>query len=153
MKPLILIMAVVLSASVYCDQGILETKGDGIKTNVIVSPIKGLWQNTSFNIPEKYAGKFERTFLKKKSSISLFQIENLREESLSKVIFNGRKGKLRTDFERNETLLDYFLRFKDVLMPYNLVTQFYKEKEDRTLLSNSYKTVCKKDFRTHFIPC
>ena len=146
-------MAVVFSASVYCDQEFLETKKAGIKTSGIVSPIKGLWQSTSFNIPEKYAGKFERAFLKKNSSISLLQIDDLGKESISKVIFNSGKGKLRTDFERNEKLLNYFLRFKDVLMPYHLVLQVYKEKESETLLSNSYRAICKGDFRTNFIPC
>lgn len=127
MKNLFVLIALGFSTAVCPAQEVQELNEARVEA---VSPsflIRG--SNLTFKIPENYSGEFEANpllFMKSHFDIKPV-IAQLGEQDEYQVTFKSRKGHLQADFDKGGNLVYYSLRFKDVLVPYQLMVQLYKD--------------------------
>lgn len=139
MKSIFVLLALGFSMVVCTAQEVQELKEARVEFASPSSFLRG--SSLIFKIPETYSGEFEKNplrFMKSYFDIKPV-IAQLGDKDEYRVTFKSKKGQLNADFDRSGKLLYYSLKFKDVLVPYPLMVQLYKDHKGWALVRSQHQ--------------
>lgn len=135
MEKLVIFIAFALSAVICNAQEVIELE----EAKIELSPVSDLTNSgNSFlvNVEESYIGEFEKdplAFVKDNFDFKdvIAEIGN-DDYSLYQVRFITQKGELKVHFDQDGKKLGHFLRFKNMLVPVELMHQLYRDNKGWT---------------------
>src|SRR5690606_2810673 len=141
MKKIIITLALVLSVTIGYSQEVIELNEAQVNYNPVTA-IAGKGNSFSVKIKEAAQGEFEKdplSFMDKYFDINqvINEIGNKKYQSYQ-VTFRSRKGQMNAEFDNKGNLLSTYLKFTNVLIPYELKNQLYKDYKGWAMIKNQH---------------
>lgn len=141
MKKIIITLALAFSVTIGYPQKVIELNEAQVNFNPITS-ISAKGNSFSVKIKETAQGEFEKdplAFMDKYFDINqvIDEIGNKRHQSYQ-VSFRSRKGEMNAEFDNKGNLLSTYLKFSNVLVPYELKHQLYRDYKGWAMIKNQH---------------
>lgn len=143
MKTLIFSLVLTLFAGITNAQEVTELKEARVDGTPLSSEIIRNGDNFTYKVKEAYIREFEKDpllFVNKYFDFQDLASEVRGEWDIYHVTFKSTKGNLQADFDSNGEMLSSISKFKNVILPRELMHQLYKDNKGWEMVKNVHVT-------------